>query len=345
MTHPLQTVQSCLLTTAGLAGGARLLRRLLRRAFPGAVRVLYCHDVLPDSGRCPTSLLPSSRGRARVEGYLHAAEFERRLLHLKRHYGFISLEQAIARLSGEERARGIRVLLTFDDGYRGVFDQGYPVLSRHGIPALICVATSEVGGPGLWTDAVRNAAGWLVLAGADALVEKLKRLPDADRRCAVDDLCRRAGPAIEQARRMLDWDELRRLASDPLIAIGAHTMTHPILSTQPDAEAEAEIAGSRREIERQLGIAPIAFAYPNGSAADFTPAHARMAQAAGFRVAFSTIPGLARPGCDLFAVGRTCLVNEPWPRFVLRMAGLDDLGARRARPAADAGAPVVARDG
>jgi len=319
-------------------GGARLVRWLARRTFPGAVRVLYCHDI--------RALESESAG---APGALTAAEFERRLRHIKRHYGFLSIEQAVSRLRGAATDHDLPVMLTFDDGYRSFARLAYPILREHAIPVVLCVTTGTVGERGLWTDEVREAIQRALFAtvtlplsparlklgdaasraaAAEALIAELKRLPDRERRRAVRELCDRAGPPRDRRRKMLDWEELRQLARDALVAIGAHSVSHPILSRMEEPEAEAEIRGSRQELERELGIPITVFSYPNGRKEDFTEACQQMAAAAGYSIAFSTMGGLAQPGCDLYAIPRASFAWEPWPRFVLRMAGLDDLLAR-----------------
>lgn len=295
-------------------GAPRVLRWLSARSFPGAVRILYCHDIAAaadDEG---------GRRTDRAPGTLDAAEFERRLDHLRRHYSIIGLDDALSRLQRAPRAGRVPVLLTFDDGYRSFLDTVYPALRRHRAPVVLSVATGRVGADGLWTDAVRSA-----LPSAEPLIAELKRMPDDERRRAVRDLCEASPSAKATERKMLTWNELKTLAVDQLVTIGAHSVSHPILSTLPDSRAEAEIAQSGRDLERELGARPSVFAYPNGSREDFTDEHERMVRAAGYRVAFSTVPGLALAGSNLHCLPRTCLGWEPWPRFVLRMAGWDDL--------------------
>jgi peptidoglycan/xylan/chitin deacetylase (PgdA/CDA1 family) len=343
-------------------GAARGLRWLSRRAFPGAVRVLYCHEVLPCRARTGSEDVGAP-------GRLTVAELERRLLHVKRHYGFISMDQALSRLRGATPGSRVAVALTFDDGYRGFAQHVHGLLRRHGVPATLCVTTAAVGTRGLWTDEVRAAVAQpalvsvvlpvsgrrLDLGGAlsraqagEALIAELKRTPDEKRRRLVRELGERAGVPPESERRMLSWEELRELVRDPLVTIGAHTIGHPILSRMREDEAGVEIHGSRRHLERELGIPITIFSYPNGTGDDFTDACRRMARVAGYRVALSTIGGLARPGCDLYALPRTCLAAEPWPRFVLRMAGLDDvlerIRGRRRRGGVGRGEPAGAAE-
>ncbi|QKG57427.1 polysaccharide deacetylase family protein [Hymenobacter sp. BRD128] len=70
--------------------------------------------------------------------------------------------------------------------------------------------------------------------------------------------------------------------------IGAHTLTHPRLASLPAAEAAHEIAASKAELERRLGITIVSFAYPYG---DLSPETKRLAADAGFTYAVATDTG------------------------------------------------------
>jgi peptidoglycan/xylan/chitin deacetylase (PgdA/CDA1 family)/glycosyltransferase involved in cell wall biosynthesis len=70
--------------------------------------------------------------------------------------------------------------------------------------------------------------------------------------------------------------------------IGAHTLTHPHLAGLPAAEAAHEIARSKAELERRLGISIVSFAYPYGDLSAETKA---LVQQAGFTYAVATDSG------------------------------------------------------
>jgi peptidoglycan/xylan/chitin deacetylase (PgdA/CDA1 family) len=109
---------------------------------------------------------------------------------------------------------------------------------------------------------------------------------------------------------LASWEELGRL--DPrLVSIGSHTLTHPILTTLTEPEAEVEIGESRRLIEKRLGRACEFFCYPNGDISRFALQCVRQ----HYRAALTVTSDWVKPGCDPHLVPRFHA-----PRGVLRLA-------------------------
>jgi peptidoglycan/xylan/chitin deacetylase (PgdA/CDA1 family) len=111
-----------------------------------------------------------------------------------------------------------------------------------------------------------------------------------------------------------DWDEEGELAGRLLVGredlaalteagmtIGAHTRTHPSLPGLDPATVRDEIAGSKADLESELGLAIDHFAYPYGR---HDPIAVAVAREAGFAAAFTTRPRASRPGGDLCLVDR-----------------------------------------
>jgi peptidoglycan/xylan/chitin deacetylase (PgdA/CDA1 family) len=92
-------------------------------------------------------------------------------------------------------------------------------------------------------------------------------------------------PPAAQWARVLTADEVRELHTHG-IEIGAHTVTHPDLTTLPYAEALGELVGSKRALEAVVQAPVEVAAYPFGRANDETRAAAREA---GFRAACRTL--------------------------------------------------------
>ena len=92
--------------------------------------------------------------------------------------------------------------------------------------------------------------------------------------------------------------------------IGAHTRSHPHLPQLLAEELEAEIRGSREDLEDLLGSPVEQFCYPYGEAGEREIA---VAQAAGFVSAVSTRRGRARPGEPLWSLPRVSVGGHHAP--------------------------------
>lgn len=246
-------------------------------------------------------------------------------------------------------------LVTFDDGYRDNGEVAWPILRACGVPAAVFLATDHIGTgrPFIWDlaaycfEATARTHADLPLLGPTHLdarrtreaalvrwVERLKRQPDDAKWGLARDLAaalRIAPPESAFRNLTLDWDAVVRLA-DEGVAFGGHTRTHPILARMPPAAARMEFTGSRDRIARETGRVPFAFAYPNGTRADFGPEHEAMARDAGYALAFSMEPG----PLTLAAVTRAPLsirrlyvgLDDDLPRLSAKIAGAARLRAR-----------------
>ena len=73
-------------------------------------------------------------------------EFDSQLTALKAGgYNIISLKQYADYVSGNATLPDKPVIITFDDGYSGVYNHAYPILLRHNIPATVFIITGLVG--------------------------------------------------------------------------------------------------------------------------------------------------------------------------------------------------------
>jgi peptidoglycan/xylan/chitin deacetylase (PgdA/CDA1 family) len=101
----------------------------------------------------------------------------------------------------------------------------------------------------------------------------------------------------------LNWEQLRELSGSGLITIGSHTMTHTWLPTVSvdEEKLREELAGSKKEIERQIGKSVDYLCYPNGGFNDLVKDAAREY---GYKGAFTTNPS-GRGGLgDIYAIRR-----------------------------------------
>lgn len=85
------------------------------------------------------------------------------------------------------------------------------------------------------------------------------------------------------------------------VQIAAHTLSHPDLTRLLPAVAENEIAGSRKNLQKELGRPVSLFAYPYGA---FDSQVENMVQAAGYEAAFAATPYSNEDSQHLMALPR-----------------------------------------
>jgi peptidoglycan/xylan/chitin deacetylase (PgdA/CDA1 family) len=261
----------------------------VKRRLCAAGLILCYHNVVPaDDGRIGDPGLHLSRQR-----------FETQMRWLTAHYAVISLREFVERLSAGATLRSTAVV-TFDDGYTGVFEQAGPILHALGIPAAVFLVAEAVGrSVGFWWDQpeiVESAtptrrAKWLkdLRGDGDAIIADAA--PGGRR-----SLPRSYGPA--------DWDTIRAWLGDG-IDIGVHSATHRSLPTLTDAELEHEIAASRAMVHRETGIWPQFFAYPYGLSDSRVQA---LVRSAGYQAALGLEVGLNDARADAWCLRR---INVP----------------------------------
>lgn len=252
--------------------------------------------------------------------FLDERIFRQQLEYLARHFEVVSLHEALRRLRHRMVERPTAVL-TFDDGFQSVHDVAFPILKRMGLPATVFVVTGLVGTDDTpWYCRLNRALGVATRrslewreesfpfdsaplrgrAGA-ILQQRLKQLPhpmllhelSAVVGALGDDAQRPIPPASPY--RMLGQRELQAMIASGLFEVGAHGVSHAILSLLPPAEREREIAESVAAVKRLTGQACRYFAYPNGQASDYDREARRLLGELGIEAALTAVGGANVP--------------------------------------------------
>jgi len=244
-------------------------------------------------------------------------------------FRIISLEEAVTRLEKGDLESHC-VALSFDDGWRDNYIHAFPILKKYAAPATVFVTSDAISsGRFSWyefDDAIFQTAaasidlesfglGRLPLGNArlrtaalDSLHGILKHMEHSRRQEVAESVVRRYGrPA--GSRIMLNWDELREMAESGLVTVGGHTISHPILTRVPPAEARREIAGCKSIIEENLGRPVRFFAYPNGTPADMSQQLAELVCEAGYAAAFGMTAGPNYSLAERYRLRRTAISN------------------------------------
>ena len=166
-------------------------------------------------------------------------------------YHFVTVDDLLADEAGRRPLPEKAVLITFDDGYRSMYDHAWPILKAWKIPAVVAVV-------GSWED---------------------------DRTTVNFD-----GKIIPREK-LMSWKDLRELSDSGLVEIGSHSFDlhrgiigNPQGSEQPAAttrqwlgtgkgyeseadyrqRVEADLAKSSSDIKSHIGRAPRVIAWPYG---------------------------------------------------------------------------------
>jgi peptidoglycan/xylan/chitin deacetylase (PgdA/CDA1 family) len=295
------------LKAAAAAALAPSDRRPLLARNPTTPLILGYHRVVEDFD---TSL------RTEMPGMLTSrAMFERHIDCIGRWFKFVSLDDIAAHLAAGEPFAEPVAAVTFDDGYRDVYEHAFPVLKRKGIPGAVFVVTSLVGRPfwqihdrlyrlvakayATWTDPREKFLGLLgdlhlpaskllghrgatgsPLATVSALLPDLSQ---ADMRRLLNGLENTVGNGFGPAPPTLTWPMLAEMRRAGFV-IGSHTETHVSLPAEPDTMLAQELETSKQELERRLGEPAEHFAYPGGQ---FTPRVVAALDRAGYKFAYT----------------------------------------------------------
>jgi peptidoglycan/xylan/chitin deacetylase (PgdA/CDA1 family) len=213
-------------------------------------------------------------------------DFDRQMAYLAESGCAVSLRDTEAFLEGRKTLRDGAVLVTIDDGFRSAHAVALPILRNYGIPAVAFITASLLG------------------SGMSAHATK---------------------PRVMPPENYLSWQELHDLASAG-VAIGSHAWTHRSLGRMTLSEASDEAVRSRETLERGLGQAITAFAYPFGTRADFNPGTAAALRQSGYTCAFTAQHGALRIGMDVFELPRVKVEagENQWMFRMLVRGGLDN---------------------
>ncbi|HZN03136.1 MAG TPA: polysaccharide deacetylase family protein [Candidatus Polarisedimenticolia bacterium] len=266
------------------SGGGRLYGSL--RGARRSPVILGYHRVVDSFDAAATTAIPAL--------LISTGTLERQLAWLQRDRKVVPLDEIGERVFAGQPVDHLAAV-TFDDGYRDVYEQAFPILKRMGIPAAVFVVAGTVGtaqmlnhdrlygllriGYQRWTSPSRELA--LLLDGcgvaplhADALAAArgsaytatrllLAFYPRADLLALIGALEARFGVEGENGGLPMSWDMLREMRAAG-ITIGSHTMSHALLDLEGRRTVRDELADSRRTLEAHLGARIDHFAYPDG---------------------------------------------------------------------------------
>jgi peptidoglycan/xylan/chitin deacetylase (PgdA/CDA1 family) len=258
----------------------RILSLLAHPFYGGVGHILMFHRIIDTSTR---TRVP---GAANIEyppdAFAHLLD---ELLNAD--YAFVSMDQCVEILTSGQKTKNF-INVTFDDGYIDNFTTAYPILKERGIPFTIYVTTA-------FPDH-KAVVWWYILEDMlnedrqiefefqgqaygfnTALPEEkvnfgrtarslMKTASAEDLHLLISEILVKQGidPLQKVSEVSLSWDQIKQLAADPLVTIGAHTVNHLLLKELPLDVAREEIFSGRDRLGEKLRKPVLHFAFPYG---------------------------------------------------------------------------------
>ncbi|MBK8610334.1 MAG: polysaccharide deacetylase family protein [Chitinophagaceae bacterium] len=202
--------------------------------------------------------------------------FEKILVALKARYTLVSISELEDLLLHNREFENV-CHISFDDGHRSFYTKVFPMLRKHQVPVSLFVSPLVISsGSNYWFQEIE---GYNEHVLKSLLSRHLNITIGAISKFSISAIfkCLPAGTIseiIEQYRQQtgcgpkaaqnINTDQLKEMETSGLVAIGAHTINHPVLKSQDDNSSRYEITESIKQLESILGHRVKYFAYPNG---------------------------------------------------------------------------------
>jgi peptidoglycan/xylan/chitin deacetylase (PgdA/CDA1 family) len=225
--------------------------------------------------------------------------------------------------------------LSFDDGWKDNYDQAFPILKEHQVPAIIFLATNAVeNGSLFWPEDISTKIKHLlnsnsitnvqtalrdcwpgtgfknrayqddVMPMVESWIDKLKLLNDGERQERINACYNYLGLSKTPLQGyIMNWDEAREMQKHG-IEFGSHTHNHTIIKELPEDIIESELRSSKELISDKLQIEVDSFCYPN---ARYNEKDGKILERCGYRYGF----------CIKNRTLRHCADNYYIPRFLI----------------------------
>ena len=262
-------------------------------------------------------------GRLLQDGmYVKVETFEKQLTYLIRNFNLLTLEECFSVIRGKYSRNNNKPVccITFDDGWKDIYENVYPILRYYKKKATVFLPTDMIGtNRQLWI----NKLGIIISKMKNGTKNEISNILDIDKiekydgspketyEYAIENIKNRNNAEIDliikemamrwhvdfssQKRSFLTWDEIKEMHLSGVVQYGSHTKSHIILTMASDETVEEELVVSKEKLlnEGVVSKSFIPFAYPNGN---HNETIARMVEATGYSLAVTTMKGWNRVG-------------------------------------------------
>lgn len=216
-------------------------------------------------------------------------------------YSFVSIDDL---LNAKSVLPKKRINISFDDGFRDVYLNAFPLFEKYHIPFTIYLTTGFPEG---------KADIWWIQMERDRTVEDfellMKHIYSSDRpMAALMHELTETEPDPELCQLLsLRWAEIKEMVDSGLCTIGSHTVSHPGLTRIGMDACHRELGESRRIIKEKLDVDARHLSYPHSMEDEVI---CKAARDAGYVSAALGYGGKIRRGDNPYRLHRKFIVQE-----------------------------------
>ena len=237
-------------------------------------------------------------------------------------YCFVSLDSMVGNLKKMRWPWHRKMVsISFDDGFRDIYEYAYPIFKKYNIPFTIYLTTAFPDGKAeiWWIQLEQLIANNTTLVVQDKEYqcrtedEKSQLFNDLIQQiCQSSDTPSRvfklwfADYQMDIANLVLTWDELSEMLVSGLLTVGSHTQSHPMLTKIPTEEVRQELLESKNIIEQHLSTPVNHFSYPHSA---YNMEIANELRLIGYKSATLGYGGSIRRGMEAMLLNRKYIVQ------------------------------------
>lgn len=256
--------------------------------------------------------------------------FLKQMLFLKKNCDVISLDK-LEKYKREKNIKKNTVLISFDDGFENNFKVAAPILKKLNLPCIFYISTGMIGKNDMfWVDKIEDIINRTKVKYLDIDLEKKIRFPlnsKLEKIKAVEQIKKfsKSVSAIKKNKlikrlsiilkikpsnkysknyRIMNWQQVKKLASNDLFEIGGHSLNHDILTRLSVSEMKKNIKQSISLLEKKLNKKIKHYSYPEGQSTDYNDNIKKYLRSLGIKICPTAINGVAKLDDDDFEIKR-----------------------------------------
>ena len=249
---------------------------------------------------------------------------------LKKNCNVISINE-LEKFKKEKKIKRNSVIISFDDGFENNFKVAAPILKKLNLPCIFYISTGMIGKKNMfWVDKIEDIINRTrnkyvdinleknIKFSLKSKLEKIKAVEKIKKYCKSisaikkDKLINNLSNMLKikpnnkysKNYRIMNWEQVKKLASNNLFEIGGHSFNHDILTRLPVSKMKKNIKQSIIFLEKKLNKKIKHYSYPEGQSSDYNYNVKKYLKSLGIKICPTAINGVAKLDDDNFEIKR-----------------------------------------